>query len=121
MTSSDRITDPVIRQVRQVPQGVEIDMSLPAELFFFRGHFPERPILPGVVQVDWAVRFADRYLKTDITSARDFRVKFKSVIEPTEVITMVLLRSSNDRKLEFSFRNHTGELSQGSITLADNA
>jgi 3-hydroxymyristoyl/3-hydroxydecanoyl-(acyl carrier protein) dehydratase len=32
-------------------------LRVPPTLEHFRGHFPGFPILPGVVQLDWAVRF----------------------------------------------------------------
>lgn len=119
MTDTGVTTEPIIQQVRKVTEGVEIDISLPPGLFYFQGHFPERPILPGVVQIDWAVLFADRYLGTNIKSARNFRVKFKSVIEPERSLTIILRQSSDNRTLKFEFRDETGMLSSGSIGLED--
>ncbi|WP_353189352.1 AMP-binding protein [Pandoraea pnomenusa] len=41
------------------PTGVMvISMRVPPELAHFEGHFPGLPLLPGVVLVDWATRFA---------------------------------------------------------------
>ncbi len=119
MSETNVTTEPIIQQVRKVTQGVEIDISLPPELFYFQGHFPGRPILPGVVQIDWVVRFADRYLGTNIESAQNFKVKFKSIIEPDRLLTMVLQQPIDNRILIFEFRGETGVLSSGSIELAD--
>lgn len=119
MSGKEAITEPEVQQVCLVKDGVEIEISLPTELFYFQGHFPHRPILPGVVQIDWAVRFADRYLKTNIGSARTFNVKFKSIIEPDRRLTLALNRSTDKRKLSFEFRDGTDVLSSGAIGLAD--
>ena len=117
MTGSGRITEPTVQDVRHIDDGVEIDMVLPENLFYFQGHFPGRPILPGVVQIDWAVRFADQYLQTDIASAQNFRVKFSSIIEPGHPVTFVLRRSANNQTLGFEMRDHESVLSSGSIRL----
>jgi 3-hydroxymyristoyl/3-hydroxydecanoyl-(acyl carrier protein) dehydratase len=117
VSEPDHITEPTILQIRHVKQGVEIDMSLPPDLFYFKGHFPTRPILPGVVQIDWVVRFADSYLQTNIGSAQEFNVKFKSIIEPNSVLTMVLTKSSDNRKLDFDYHDETGVMSSGSLSL----
>ena len=117
MTGPDRLTEPTIKDVRHTADGAEIDLILPEGLFYFQGHFPGRPILPGVVQIDWAVRFADRYLQTNIVSAQNFRVKFSSIIEPEQPITFVLQQSADKTKLDFELRDQDATLSAGSIRL----
>lgn len=117
MSGSGMTTEPGIAAVREFADGVEIDLSLPDDLFYFQGHFPKRPILPGVVQVDWAVRLADRYLETSIGSAQNFRVKFSSIIEPGRLITIVLRHSMNRERVSFEYRDNTNTLSSGSIHL----
>lgn len=117
---SSTSTEAVVQEVRPVTRGVEIDISLPDTLLYFQGHFPGRPILPGVVQIDWAVRWADRYLNTKIGSAQNFQVKFKSIIEPEQSLTVVLQRSADNRRLLFEYRDATAVLSSGSIELKDN-
>ena len=32
---------------------VRLKISLPEDLLYFQGHFPDAPILPGIVQTDW--------------------------------------------------------------------
>ena len=115
MSVPEVVTEPIVRDVRPIPQGVVIDISLPVELFYFQGHFPGRPILPGVVQIDWVVRLADKYLETTIESAQSFQVKFKSVIEPGRSLTLVLRRASDDRKLLFEYQDGSAVLSSGSV------
>jgi len=114
-------TGPDVRDVRSIPDGVELAIALPDTLAYFQGHFPGRPVLPGVVQIDWAVSLADRYLGTAIGAARNFQVKFRSIIPPGGTITLVLRRAAGDRRLLFEFRRGEDVLSSGSVRLEDAA
>lgn len=116
-TGSGGPTNPTVLSVRHFTRGVEIDFSIPEDLFFLQGHFPGRPILPGVVQVDWAVQLADRFLQTGIGGARQFKVKFKSLIAPGSDFLICLQKSADDRHLNFEYRQHSNVLSSGSIRL----
>ena len=49
---------PEVRATARSGDTVTLRLFVPATLEFFRGHFPGCPILPGVVQIDWAVRLA---------------------------------------------------------------
>ena len=35
-----------------------IEFILPQNLFYFKGHFQGRPVLPGFVQISWAIHYA---------------------------------------------------------------
>ncbi len=117
MIPADAPTEPILKDLRRTAEGVEIDIFLPRDLFYFQGHFPGHPILPGVAQIEWAVRLADRHLGLDIGSAREFQVKFRAVIQPEENLTLVLRHSSDDRHLRFEFRGKQGVRSSGSIAV----
>jgi 3-hydroxymyristoyl/3-hydroxydecanoyl-(acyl carrier protein) dehydratase len=115
MTASENVIEPIIDAVHRIDRGVELDLTLPTELFYFRGHFPGRPILPGVVQIDWAIQFADQYLGTNIGSAQKYNVKFRAIIEPSKPLTMVLVHDQDSHRLNFEFRGDKTLLSSGTI------
>ncbi len=117
MTRSEAPTDPEILAVRTLPDGVELDMSVPETLLYFDGHFPGFPVLPGVVQIDWAVRMADRHLETAIGAACKFRVKFSSVISPRTRLTLSLRRSHGGGRLTFEYRSGDRLISSGSFEM----
>lgn len=63
----------------------------------FAGHFPGQPLLPGVVQLEWAMGLAQR-LWPDHCQAQNFaglaRLKFKAPVEPGAILAMQLSRAS---------------------------
>jgi len=70
-----------------------VRFTIPHELGYFRGHFAEQPILPGVVQLDRLVlretrrQFPELRVLTRLT-----RVKFKRLNGPGEVMDLRLER-----------------------------
>ena len=73
-------------------------------LGWFRGHFPGRPVLPGIVQVHWAVLVSAAYFGFQQVPTAINRLKFKNVIVPPSVVELSVARSTKD---EISFR-YTG-------------
>lgn len=99
------------------PDTMTLEIRIPVDLFWFRGHFPGRPILPGVVQLDWAVHFARRHLGLDLPSAREFQTKFKAVIEAGDTLTLTLRHDTAKGRLAFAYRRNEAECSTGTIYL----
>jgi 3-hydroxyacyl-[acyl-carrier-protein] dehydratase len=57
---------------------------------FFRGHFPDGPVLPAVVQVAAAVHFAGRVLGRVVTLAEVTRAKFMNPTGPGRELLLEL-------------------------------
>ncbi len=92
-----------------------IDMS--PELEAFRGHFPDNPILPGVVQIDWAVRFAAIHLGIKEPPVHDFQVKFRNIICPGVPISLTLKLDNLKKRLSFAYQSKDVLMSSGQLKL----
>ncbi len=94
---------PAIRAVERTARGVRLTLEIPTALSYFEGHFPGVPLLPGVVQVTWAIELARRY----IPFAARFRalggVKFTRVIQPGATVTLQLDYAASERVLDFTY------------------
>ena len=107
--------DPEVRAVRPLGDGVELDLFLAADLLPFRGHFPGVGVLPGVAQINWAVKFARRHLSLTDGTAPAFQVKFRRVIGPDSLVTLALRMDIRKRRLLFEYRVGDEVMSSGSI------
>ena len=83
---------------------LRLTLAVPAGLGAFAGHFPDQPILPGVVQIDWAIRLAALHLDVAPPIARDFQVKFRRVIQPEAALSLTLRYDRAKGTLFFEYR-----------------
>ena len=86
---------------------------VPAALEHFRGHFPGFPILPGIVQLDWAVRLGRRHFQgLDGSDAVD-NFKCQALVFPEARLTLELRR--DDTGLHFRYFDAQRTYSSGKI------
>lgn len=96
----------------------EVAIALPADHPAFAGHFPDRPILPGVVQLDWAVRLAARSFGHAFRPTRRFQIKYTRLLTPLPADSSVSLRLGRVRRgITFTYRVGDTILSSGRIWL----
>jgi 3-hydroxymyristoyl/3-hydroxydecanoyl-(acyl carrier protein) dehydratase len=76
--------------LRRSPREAAYALALAPDLPAFQGHFPGSPILPGVVQVDWAMRLGEAAFGPLEPFRGLERVKFLVPIRPLEPLEVVL-------------------------------
>lgn len=103
--------------VARAEDSVTLDIVIPAADEAFAGHFPRYPILPGVVQTDWAVRFAAHYLGTGLATVRDLRIKFRQPVLPDMAFCLTLTFKRATQRLSFVYAVGDIELSSGQMHL----
>lgn len=99
---------PDVLAVRDRGQGgCELELQLAADLDVLEGHFPEVALVPGVAQIDWAVRLAREHTDCQgrFSSLRD--LKFLRVIEPPVRLRLALDWDGVSQTLSFDFQ-HAG-------------
>ena len=112
------IYDPIIvRQEVRLPQA-DFEVTVPKDLYYLRGHFPEAPVVPGVVQVHWAISLAKCFLTLNPCFLGIEALKFHRIIEPLTTVHLALRYSEADGKLQFSYSTELGCHSQGRILFA---
>ncbi|MFZ3153713.1 AMP-binding protein [Pseudomonas sp.] len=96
----------------------QLELEVPLDLAHFSGHFPQTPVLPGVVQIDWAQQLA-RSLIADLPprfSGMEV-LKFQQLVRPGDRLQLSLRFDAARGKLYFAFRNGEAACSSGRILL----
>ena len=107
--------EPILTALRPGDQAVELEFAMPGGLHWFKGHFPEFAILPGVVQVHWAMLYARRYLGLT-SSPGSAQMKFRRPIRPDDLLTLTLQIQRN--RVLFTYRKGTEICSTGALSLS---
>jgi acyl-coenzyme A synthetase/AMP-(fatty) acid ligase len=99
-----RITSPEVLEREVDGDNARIKMSLRPDLFYFDGHFDAMAILPGVVQVDWALSYAREHFHLDGRFHQIEALKFFKVLPASSEIELVLQFNPEKRNLAFNYR-----------------
>lgn len=95
-------------------------LLLPLELTQFDGHFPQAPVLPGVLQVAWALALAAPRLHTSMR-CRDMKgLKFQRLMHPGDKVELRLhldhaLTDAGGATLHFGYRVDGTHCSSGRL------
>ena len=74
--------NPVVHAESPGPHSLVRDVSVPDDLVFLEGHFEGFPVVPGVVQVGWALEAAQAALGEAPRPAAVENLKFKELLLP---------------------------------------
>ncbi|WP_144155920.1 AMP-binding protein [Paraburkholderia sp. BCC1885] len=91
------------------------ELHVPDTLVHFAGHFPGLPILPGVVQVDWAIRFAAAHVPAAGSPASIDRLKFMAPVPPGALLKLTLAHDAARQRIQFTYRLGERDCASGVI------
>lgn len=100
----------------------QLQLAIPPDLAHFTGHFPQTPVLPGVVQIDWAIGLARELIADLPPSFQGMEVlKFQQLARPGDRLSLTLRFDRERSKLHFAYRNGEDDApcSSGRILLGD--
>ncbi|CAB3644880.1 AMP-binding protein [Paraburkholderia rhynchosiae] len=97
------------------------ELRVPPALAHFAGHFPGLPILPGVVQVDWAMRLAAEQLPCVRGLTSIDRLKFMAPVSPGAVLKLTLAHDAARQRVQFAYRLDERECASGVIVYREGA
>jgi 3-hydroxymyristoyl/3-hydroxydecanoyl-(acyl carrier protein) dehydratase len=92
-------------------------VRIPADHPTLPGHFPGRPIVPGVVLLQCVLDEAERWLGTQLSVRMLPQAKFSAPLLPEQDAELELRRTGNE--LRFSVMRDAQVVTQGLFTLAD--
>jgi len=108
---------PALRVLEESPARMLLELAVPADLLYFDGHFSIAPVLPGVVQVDWAFHYGRRYFGLDAGMTGMAALKFQQMIRPEQPVRLELVHDVAKGSLNFRYFSEAGAHASGRILL----
>jgi len=110
---------PALRVLAEEPARVLLELVVPSDLLYFDGHFRVAPVLPGVVQVDWAIHYGRQYLGLAGVFKGINALKFQQMIRPGHPVQLELVHDQVKNSLNFRYLSDAGAHASGRILLED--
>jgi 3-hydroxymyristoyl/3-hydroxydecanoyl-(acyl carrier protein) dehydratase len=109
------IVEPIVLAQRVAPPNAELELSVPPELEYLKGHFPGAPVVAGVVQIKWAIELARRHLGASGHVTGMDTLKFQQLMRPGLVVTLALEWQEADGRLRFAYGSDDVRFSSGRL------
>ncbi|WP_295802372.1 AMP-binding protein [uncultured Microbulbifer sp.] len=97
-------------------QRARVSLRIPGDLPCLPGHFADAPVVPGVVQIDWAVHFARQLLQVPGEFSGMENIKFKQLLVPQEQAELELAFDRDKQRLSYRFFWQADEFSSGRVS-----
>lgn len=118
LLSADNDKFPHLQACRLEADCAELLIKVPEDLPYFRDHFKDCPVLPGVVQIAWVEHFGKILFPIPKPFSQLETVKFVDVIKPGCELTLKLRWKSAHGKLCFSLVSGRHAYSSGRLIYA---
>ncbi|MEJ1095643.1 MULTISPECIES: AMP-binding protein [unclassified Pseudoxanthomonas] len=115
LTALFRPERPQPRWLKRDDSAAELELDLDPSLAAFDGHFPQAAILPGVAQLDWAIRFGREAFALPPLFLRMEALKFQRVARPGDRLTLSLEWQANKHTLTFRYVSVHGPHASGRV------
>jgi acyl-CoA synthetase (AMP-forming)/AMP-acid ligase II/3-hydroxymyristoyl/3-hydroxydecanoyl-(acyl carrier protein) dehydratase len=106
---------PAVRVLESAPERVLLELTVPADLLYFDGHFTVAPVLPGVVQVDWAIFYGRSHFDLAPAFRAINALKFQQMIRPGRPLQLELVHDRAKGSLNFRYISEAGAHASGRI------
>lgn len=97
---------------------VALDITVPDTLRCLAGHFPDQPVLPGVMQVDWAGHIAQYWFPELGEFTRLNNVKFIAMILPNTHLRLTLNYFAEKNQVGFHYADQNTLFSSGTLVFS---
>ena len=92
--------------------------QVPWDLVHFAGHFAEFPLVPGVVELDWAITQARTAFTLPPHLIRTEALKFRQFVRPGDTLELTLDWQPDKGRLVFELKGPEGICASGRLVLA---
>jgi hypothetical protein len=107
---------PTLLSMQSKGATTEFNLTAHKNLKWFRGHFPDHPLLPGVAQLHWACELVRLFYprSDEFQSVTDLR--FYKQITPDDQLFLTLVNNSENNRTTFTYTGLRGRCSKGVLS-----
>jgi len=110
------LRDPILSEIEPgAGCSLRCRLRVPYDLAIFDGHFPAIPIVPGVVQVGWAIGLARSHLPLGGNFSGITATKFRRLVQPGMSLVLTLDVQPGSRQLRFDYSFDGAVVSTGRV------
>ena len=115
---TDFVYLPEVELIAQSQDMVQLSLTIPENLYYFRGHFTQAPILPGVVQLDWVMAYLNQYFGVDKANLVSVdALKFQIIVRPNYTVDLTL-KLVKPGKYSFDYHSSHGQHASGKVVFS---
>lgn len=109
---------PLVGTPERRASGMTCTLAIPEKPWYVEGHFETRPIVPGVVQIQWAVLGACLWFGRDVVPREVMALKYKDMLRPGSRVFLELEVDETRLLAKFRVFDAAREYSSGRIAFA---
>jgi len=110
------IPEPIMQNIIKTDSRFCADLTFLKDSSYFNGHFPEHPILPGVMQIYFVMQFIKQYFNMTANDYHILKLKFSNLILPNTPVRFELNRDSQN-EFTFDYFYNDKKYSKGKIVI----
>lgn len=109
-----------LRELRQLDnKGIQARVVADASSPWFAGHFPDKPILPGIAQLKMVADVISQATQSPMGIWQLTRIKFKKIIVPGEELEMHITPAAAANQYTFHITSQGQDTCSGAMVLAE--
>lgn len=106
---------PIVADFARDARGFGCELRVPYDLPIFRGHFPGKPIVPGVLQVGWAATMSRDYELADGPLTGIPAAKFNRLVRPGMRLLARIERGPTAGQVQFRYTYRDAAVTTGRL------
>ena len=106
---------PTILAEKKIENSLTLSLFVPKELAYFEGHFPDVPVLPGVVQLHWVMSYIKEYFGITDEYQRVDALKYQHVIFADYHVELNIVWKADKKQIVFQYTSPKGNHSSGRV------
>lgn len=88
---------------------------VPLDLIYFKGHFTNFPLVPGVVELQWAIAKIPELLGRSIEIERIDNLKYQQFLRPNDEVELTLTWDEAKKRVKFQLKSNNEPCASGLV------